>query len=181
MSALLQSCRLDSNANIQQFDCSNHALNEFLKVYAAVYDKRRFGVTITFHRKNDSLKKVIAYYTVAPGQICRDSLPVNYLSGPRPNHVPMFRLGQLAVDKQYQSQGIGRTVLLHALKKCYLQSLQIGGYGVIVDAKDENVRKFYEKMCFVVFRDEPLSLGISMKVISGLIEIKQEEAIAGQR
>lgn len=156
---------LDEKTPIHEFDCGEAELNYFLKNLALLYQNRRFGVTMVFSCREDKSKTVIAYYTLCPASIQIEDLPEKFLSGPKPNPIPAFRLCRLAVDKSYQGKKIGSLIFVHALKKCLDQANQIGGNAVIIDAKNENAKAFYEHFGFISLPQNPLILIQSMKFI----------------
>lgn len=156
---------IHEQSNIVEFDCGELALNNFLKEVALLYQNRRFGSTVVFFAKNDSLRKVIAYYTLCPASIERDKLPEKFLTGPRPNPIPVFRLCRLALDRNYHGLKIGSLIFVHALRKCLDQSNQIGGNAVIIDAKHDRAKAFYEHYGFFSLANNPLVLIQSMKYI----------------
>lgn len=163
---------LSTTSNLTDFDCGVESLNDFLNRLALVYQNRRFGVTVLCHRYEDSSQRTIGYYTIAPSQIYRDELPEKFMSGPRPNPIPAFRLCRLAIDKAYQGQGIGETALFDALKKCYDGSGLFGGALVIVDAKDERAKNFYVQYGFQPLPISPLCLVMPLKQLQKYVAIK---------
>jgi predicted N-acetyltransferase YhbS len=102
---------------------------------------------------------VVGFYTLSPTSVDIHTLPPE-LARKFPNSLPLpcLLLGRLAVDIRYQKQGIGRKVLAGALKRARELSDQLGGYCVIVDAKDEGVKQFYEGFGFKQVVDKPLRL-----------------------
>lgn len=154
---------LDESTNVDEFDCKDENLNLFLKNLALLFQKRHFGVTII--GKDAITAKLIGFYTLCPASIQREVLPDKFLSGPRPNPIPGFRLCRLAVDDSYQGKGFGRVLLVHALKKCLAQSREIGGTVVMIDAKDEKAKKFYEHFGFLTLANGSLVLIQTIKFI----------------
>lgn len=155
--------KLSPVSNIAHFDCGIEELNAFLKDFALLFQERKFGATLTFYRESDKSKTVLGYYTLSPCHIERDKL--KKLSGPRPNPIPAFRLCRLAIDLSQQKKRYGEHLLLHALTKCLEQSSELGGYGVLVDAKNESAKSFYESYGFVQTVEHPLTLFIPMKTV----------------
>jgi hypothetical protein len=49
--------------------------------------------------------------------------------------------------------GIGKVLLIDALKRSYEISKEIGSFGIIVDPIDENAERFYEKYDFIKLPD----------------------------
>lgn len=156
---------LDEKSFIHEFDCGEIELNSYLKELALLFQRRRFGVTMIFFNKKDPDKKVIGFYTLCPACIQLESLPEKFLSGPKPNPIPAFRLCRLAVDKNYQGEGLGQLIFIHALKKCLEQATQIGGHIVLIDAKNEKAQSFYKRLGFISIPSNPLILVQTIKYI----------------
>jgi len=66
-------------------------------------------------------------------------LPISY------NVISSTLLGRLAIDKIYQGQGLGKILLIDAIKRCYEIAQEIGSFAVVVDPKDREAEKFVEK------------------------------------
>lgn len=161
-SNVLKFSLLCETSNIQEFDSENEDLNRFLKNLALLYQQRHFGITVVCSYMN----KAMGYYTLSPASVQREILPDRMLTGPKPNPIPGFRICRLAVDKQFQGQGFGKKLLVHAIKKCVDQSKQIGGSLIIIDAKDIKARQFYEYFGFLSLPTNPLVLVQTIKFIS---------------
>ncbi|MCO5146097.1 MAG: GNAT family N-acetyltransferase [Aquamicrobium sp.] len=85
---------------------------------------------------------------------------------PRYPLIPATLLGRLAVDRRHQGRGYGRFLLADALYRA-LRS-EVASFAVIVDAKDEAARRFYERESFLPFPDRPLMLFRPMADIAAL-------------
>jgi GNAT superfamily N-acetyltransferase len=156
---------LNEESIIHDFDCGEAELNSYLKDLALLFQRRRFGVTIIFFEKGNADKKVIGFSTICPACIQLDSLPEKFLKGPKPNPIPAFRICRLAVDKGFQGKGIGKIIFIHALKKCLEQANQIGGNVILIDAKHEKAKMFYERFGFISIPNNPLILIHTIKYV----------------
>lgn len=150
---------------LHDFDCGNEELNRFLAEYSLIYQKRHFGVTILLLDNSSNNPCIIGYYTLCPAATRKDELPDTFFKGPRPNPIPGFRLCRLAVSKEFQGQGFGGKLFIHALKKCLDQSELIGGSFVIIDSKDTKAKQFYESFGFKPIPKSDLTLIQSMKYL----------------
>ena len=63
--------------------------------------------------------------------------------------MPATLLGRLAVDRRRQGKGYGRFLLADALYRAARS--EIASFAVIVDPKDDNARRFYERESFLPF------------------------------
>lgn len=112
---------------------------------------------------------IAGYYTLSATGIGLSELPAQTTRKlPRYPLLPATLLGRLAVDLRYRGRGYGRLLLADAL----LRSLrsEIASFAVIVDAKDDGARRFYERESFLPFPDQPMRLFRPMADIAGLFD-----------
>ena len=83
--------------------------------------------------------------------------------------MPSTLLGRLAVDVNYQGQGIDKILLIDALKRSYLYSKSIGSFAVIVEPVDHDTQHFYTKFGFIMLPDSG-KMFLAMKTIKQLFE-----------
>ena len=106
------------------------------------------------------------YYTLSATAVKLADLPDQTARRlPRYPLVPATLLGRLAVDRRFQAKGYGRFLLADALYR--VARNEIASFAVIVDAKDESARRFYERESFLPFADQP------MKLFRPVADIKQ--------
>lgn len=153
---------LNEGVDLGTFDCGDSDLNSFLTNLALLFQQRHFGVTILCSIEKD----LIGYYTLCPACIQRDDLPGKMITGPRPNPIPGFRICRLAVDKRQKGKGYGKMILVHALKKCVDQAEQIGGSVIIIDAKHDAAKQFYQHFGFIPLSEKSLVVVQTIKNIS---------------
>jgi GNAT superfamily N-acetyltransferase len=97
------------------------------------------------------------YYTLSSTSVRLAELPAQTVRKlPRYPLVPATLLGRLAVDRHQQGKGYGRFLLADALYR--LARSEIASFALIVDAKDESARRFYERESFLPFPDQPMKL-----------------------
>jgi GNAT superfamily N-acetyltransferase len=97
------------------------------------------------------------YYTLSATGVKLTEFPIDITRKlPRYPLVPATLLGRLAVDQNYLGRGYGRFLLADALFRAVRS--EIASFAVVVDAKDEAARRFYERESFLPFPDEPMKL-----------------------
>jgi GNAT superfamily N-acetyltransferase len=100
---------------------------------------------------------VAGYYTLSSTAIRLAELPAQTVRRlPRYPLVPATLLGRLAVDRRQQGRGYGRFLLADALYRA--SASEIASFAVVVDAKDEGARSFYERESFLPLPDQPMKL-----------------------
>ena len=125
------------------FDCGVNALNQYLQKFANQDQKR--SLTKIYVLANNT--RIIGYYSLSAHSVNYDDLPDNIKIGGYRN-IPFLLLGRLAVDKNYQGQGYGDTLIIHAFKTTMEVAEKVGILGIIVDAKDDKAASFYHGFGF---------------------------------
>ena len=72
-------------------------------------------------------------------------------------------LGRLAVDHRYQGRRIGESLLLDAARRVLRASAALAVYAIVVDAKNERARSFYEGYGFRSFPNTPRRLFLTLE------------------
>jgi GNAT superfamily N-acetyltransferase len=112
---------------------------------------------------------IAGYYTLSSTSVQLSELPAQIVRKlPRYPPVPATLLGRLAVDRRQQGKGYGRFLLADALYRA--SRSEVASFAVIVDAKDENARRFYERESFLPFPDQPMKLFRPMADIEQLFK-----------
>ena len=101
---------------------------------------------------------VLGFYTLSALSIDLSSLPEE-LSRKLPRHpVPCALIGRLAVDQSVRGHGLGRMLLVDAIKRTIAASDIMAIHAVIVDAKNNAAKQFYEGFGFAPMQDNPMRL-----------------------
>lgn len=150
------------------FSCGIDALDAYLKGQATQDVRRKVAVAYVLARPNTN--SIIGYYTISTTSIETTQLPETITKRlPRYEALPAMLMGRLAIDQQYRGQGFGELLLMDALRRCFMLSLEVGALAIVVDAKDEGAARFYERYGFRRFEDLPLKLYMPMSEIEQLI------------
>ncbi|OFY44036.1 MAG: GNAT family N-acetyltransferase [Bacteroidetes bacterium GWF2_40_14] len=148
---------------------SSHNIDNYLVKQATQDVKRKLSACFVI--ADNPIKRIKGYYTLSNSSISlesipetiRERLPKSYIN------IPLTLIGRLAVDKIYQGQGIGKIMLVDALKRCHELSKQIGSFAVIVDPLDKDAELFYLKFGFIKLPDSG-KMFLSMKTIDQLFK-----------
>jgi GNAT superfamily N-acetyltransferase len=112
---------------------------------------------------------IAGYYTLSSTSVQIGELPEQTVRKlPRYPLVPATLLGRLAVDRRQQGKGYSRFLLADAL--CRTARSEIASFAVIVDAKDDGARRFYERESFLPFPEQPMKLFRPMADIRKLFD-----------
>ncbi|MCV2217712.1 GNAT family N-acetyltransferase [Thauera sp. Sel9] len=88
--------------------------------------------------------RVVGYFSIATALEQRNALPSAKLRQNMPERVPLLLIARLAVDAEWQGQGLGSALLADALCRCLAASEIAGARGVIVHAIDSAAVGFYQ-------------------------------------
>lgn len=112
---------------------------------------------------------IAGYYTLSATAVPAPELPADTIRKlPRYPLIPATLLGRLAVDQRFRGQGYGRFLLADALFRSVRS--EIASFAVIVDAKDDDARRFYERESFLPFPDQPMKLFRPMADLAALFK-----------
>lgn len=137
------------------FDCGDAELNNWFAHVARQHKEK--GVSTTFVVVADEAStEVLGYYAISLAELINADLPAQYRKK-LPSRVPVFRLGRLATAKSHQGKGIGEFMLFDALDRVTRISSEVGGVGLMVNAKSSAV-DFYKRYGFEQMADHPHNL-----------------------
>lgn len=158
---------LDQSHDVEGFDCGAESLNAYLKRFA--YDNNQNGSARTYAVLREN--QVVGYYTLAPGSVTKEEAPKRVGRGLARHPVPIILLARLAVDKNKRGQGLGGELLKDALIRIVKAADIIGGRALLVHAKDENAKSFYEHFGFESSPIDPFHLFLLLKDIKKTLGI----------
>lgn len=144
---------LDKKHNRNDFDCGKELLNNYIKNQAGQDVKRKLSACFVFAEKETNC--IQGYYTLSNNSIPLSSFPepIKRKLPQSYNSIPATLLGRLAIDKNLQGKGLGKILLLDALKRSYEISKEIGSFAVVVDTIDREAELFYKKYDFIKLPD----------------------------
>jgi len=126
------------------------ALDRYLREVALQDVKRRVAGCFVAIAENGG---IAGFYTLAATHVPADALPPETTKKlPRYPVIPAMLLGRLAVASTYQGQGLGRALVADATIRT--NSLGVGAFALIVDAKDETAVGFYEANGFTMIPNQ---------------------------
>jgi predicted GNAT family N-acyltransferase len=160
---------LNSKHKKSDFSCGKEMLDTYIHQQANQDVKRKLAACFVVCESKTNLIK--GYYTLSNNSIpselvpsaIRKKLPGSYES------IPTTLLGRLAIDNKFQGQGIGKYILIDALKRSYETSKTIASIAVIVDPIDIEAENSYAKYGFTKLPDSG-KMFLAMKTISELFK-----------
>ena len=149
--------KLTAAHDLSQFQCGEPELDEWLLRRALQNEES--GASRTYVVCDG--RRVVGYHALAAGAAAHANAPGRVRRN-MPNPVPMMVIGRLAIDLQFQGQGIGSALLRDAILRT-VQAAEIAGIrAIFVHAISENAKKFYERCGFIVSPADPMTLMITV-------------------
>lgn len=145
---------LQPSHKLEQFDCGKEALNTWLRQRALT--NQATGTSRTWVVLDNS-NEVVAFYTSSTASVTR-KIAGSRFSRNQPEPIPAILLGRMGVDLGHMKQGLGAALLKHFMLKVFEVNEIIGVRLVLVHAKDEDAKGFYQKYGFTVSLVDPLTL-----------------------
>lgn len=160
MSQFSKPRKLDPQDDVDEFNCGQPDLDDWLKRFALI--NQRAGMTTVFVTLSEG--KVVGYYALATGGVERANAPARVTQGVPAHPIPVILLARLAVDSSAQKSGLGRALVRDALIRVAAAADEIGIRALLIHAKDESAREFYMKCAeFEPSPTDPLHLFLLMK------------------
>lgn len=146
--------------DLSSFDCGKPALDEWLR-HRALPNESRFSRTYVVCDG----ATVAAYFCISAGAVERSAVPTK-LRRNAPDTIPISILGRLAVGRAYAGKGLGADILSDALRRIAFASETIGIRAVLVQAKDEEARRFYLKQAeFIEYPEGSRALHLPIETV----------------
>lgn len=150
-----------------EFSCGKEMLDVYIRKQANQDIKRKLSACFVIIDTKTNLIKGL--YTLSSNSIPLEFIPPQ-LQKKLPKScqsIPTILLGRLAVDNKFQGLGIGKLLLIDALKRSVELSKTIGCFAIVVDPIDWEAEKFYDKYGFIKLPDSG-KMFIAMKTINQL-------------
>ena len=155
---MLEDLALDPAIHDRQgFECGVPALDEYLRRFAEQH-RRRGSSSIYVLTESSQPERILGYYALSAAEVDRQRLAEVERKKLPGYPVRCFRMGRLACRTDQRGSGFGKLLLGCAVDRCLKARQQVAAYALLVDAKDDVAKAFYEHFGFKTFRDAPLTL-----------------------
>lgn len=144
---------------LDSFDCSKDDLNRFLRRQAWNNQQSHSAQTYVLTQNHS----VLGYYSLAAGSVRHDDATERVKRGLERHPIPVILLARLAVDVSLHGKGVGPALLKDALLRVASAADTICARALLVHAKDDNAKGFYEHFDFKPSPSDPYHLLLIMK------------------
>ncbi|MGE0281138.1 MAG: GNAT family N-acetyltransferase [Rhizobiaceae bacterium] len=150
---------IDRKHDRAAFDCGDPELNRWLAQNAR-QSHQRGGAKTFVGATHQQPNRILGFYCLSPASVETALVPDGARKGLGRHEVPFFRLGRLAVDAGFQNRGFGGKLLVAAARRAETVAAEVGGVGLLIDAKNDHVARWYEGYGALRFREAPLTLAL---------------------
>lgn len=161
---------LTAGHDIEDFDCGEANLNEWLKRRAI--RNQTSGASRTYVVSEPS-RRVVGYYALAAGSVLHADAPSRVRRN-MPQPIPVVVLGRLAVDLSWQGIGLGGSLLADAVRRTLGAADTIGVRALVLHALSERAKAFYERHGFRQSPTDPMDLTITLEEAANLLSLPDE-------
>ena len=166
-SAILRPIPVQPEHPVDEFDCGDEALNRYLAKFALIGERSHSSRTYVALSQGE----IAGYYSLTVTSIEFDQGSRRLQKGLARHPTAMLLLARLAVDRRYQAQGLGTELLRDAMLRAISVSDQVGIRGVLVHAKNDDAKRFYERFDFEPLPGNTHHLVMLMKDLKRIVEL----------
>lgn len=155
---------LEPTHRVDRFDCGREQLDRWLRAYAGQGQRRDTARTFVVRRPNDD--EVVGYYTLVASEVEHSMATDAVRRGASKRFpIPVCLIARLAVDRSEQGAGLGRSLLLDALRRTDRASRSVAMRAVLVHALDDAAAGFYARFGFKPATGDPLTLMVPLEAV----------------
>lgn len=154
---------LGASHRVDDFSCGEPVLDDWLRRRALA--NQATGASRTFVVA-DQVDRVVGYYAMAAGAVSR-ALATGSVRRNIPEPVPVLVLARLAVDRQAQGRHLGAALLQDAVGRAVAVARNAFVRALLVHARNDGARRFYEHYGFRPSPIDPLTLMLGLGRLKG--------------
>lgn len=132
---------LEASHNLSDFDCGSDAQTTWLRRHALSAHQSGTSRVRVVRRLED--QAVVGYYALASGAVLHEKAPERVKKGAGQYPIPVVILTRLGVDVSEQGKGLGKALVVDALRRVDIAAQEIGVRALLIHAESEVVREFY--------------------------------------
>jgi GNAT superfamily N-acetyltransferase len=151
--------------DVGRFDSGVASLDDWLRRRAM--QNQASGASRAFVACDDD--RIAGYYALAVSAVAPAAASGRFRRN-MPDPVPVAVLGRLAIDKAYQSKGLGRALFRDAALRVQAAADAIGIRGLLVHAISRDAKAFYVALGLVESPLDPMTLMVTLADLRAMPE-----------
>jgi GNAT superfamily N-acetyltransferase len=149
---------------VAAFDCGSSAQSDWLTQHALQAHRSGLSRVYVVRDLDGDDEQVVGYYAIAAGGVAPADATRRLMQGAGQYHQPVVILTRLGVDRSAQGVGLGRALVVDALRRIAAASEVIGVRAVLIHCESDAARDFYLRLAkFEASPTDPMHLLPLMK------------------
>ena len=146
------------------FDCGSPAQTSWLVEHAQQAHRAGLSRVYVVRGLDHVDRRVVGYYALAAGSVAPADASPRLMQGAGRYHQPVVILARLGVDQAAQGVGLGRALVVDALRRIAAASEVIGVRALLIHCESDAARDFYLRLAkFEASPTDPLHLLLLMR------------------
>ena len=114
---------------------------------------------------------VVGFYSLSMFTLALDSLPERLARKlPKYDAIPAALIGRLGRHERAKGSGVGDLLVADAVMRVLSAAESVAAYAIVVDAKDERGRRFYESHGFIPLPSRPNRLFLLIETAAAALK-----------
>lgn len=149
---------------LEGFDCGSVPQSTWLTAHALQAHQSGSSRVYVVTGAEDERHRVVGYYAVAAGSVAPAQVPQRLTRGAGRYHQPVVILTRLGVDLSVQGEGLGRALVVDALRRVAAAAEVIGIRALLIHCENETARDFCLRLAkFDASPTDPMHLFLLIK------------------
>jgi GNAT superfamily N-acetyltransferase len=146
------------------FDCGSQAQSDWLVDHSLQAHRSGLSRVYVVRDLDQVDGRVVGYYALAAGSVAPADASRRLMQGAGRYHQPVVILARLGVDLSAQRAGLGRALVVDALRRIAVAAEVIGVRAVLIHCESDAARDFYLRLAkFEPSPTDPMHLLLLMK------------------
>ncbi|MFF0172131.1 GNAT family N-acetyltransferase [Micromonospora profundi] len=155
---------LSAESAVTGFDCGSRAQSVWLVEHALQSHRAGLSRVYVVRDNEHPDQRVAGYYALAAGSVAPADASPRLQQGAGRYHQPVVILTRLGVDRSAQGVGLGRALVVDALRRIASAAEVIGVRAVLIHCATDAARDFYQRLAkFEASPTDPMHLLLLMK------------------
>ena len=158
---------LDRRHDRAAFVCGVRPLDDWFRT-RATQDQRRHVAQVFVAVDEHG---VVGFYSLSMFTLALDSLPEGLARKlPKYDAIPAALIGRLGRHERAKGSGVGDLLVADAVMRVLSAAESVAAYAIVVDAKDERGRRFYESHGFIPLPSRPNRLFLLIETAAAALK-----------
>ena len=162
---------LEPGHDTTEFECGSPAQTTWLRKYALT--AQQVGTSRVYVVRRPSEQRVVGYHALAAAAIGHNEASAGIKAGLPRYPIPATLLTRLGVDVSEQGRGLGKALVVDAIRRTIAAAGEVGAVALLVHAESREAREFYLHLAeFEESPSDPLHLMIRIGALQRTLDVE---------